>query len=125
MGEYTLVLSLYEMLSKESMQLPTYIPYVDFLPHQIRFEIFSQLKRPLEKDSRGEVKVKIFFELLLDQYLDADYGEPESCDMPRMVSKRSANLCHVIRLCKFDLSMSIVPRGISGHVLFILIYLIV
>ena len=88
------------MLSKNSVQLPLYIPYVDFLPHQIRYEIFSQLERSLEKDSRGDVKVKLFFELMLDQYLDADYGAPDSFDMPRMVSKRSANLCHIIRLCK-------------------------
>lgn len=96
-----MVLSLYELLFKDRVHLPLYIPYVDFLPHQIRYEIFSQLKRPLEKDSRGDVKVKLFFELMLDEYLDADYGAPDSFDMPRMVSKRSANLCHVIRLCKF------------------------
>lgn len=89
------------MLGKERHQLPTYVPYVDFLPAHVRQELFSRAKTPPEKNAKGQVKVKLFFEHLLDQYLDCDYGEPDNCAMPTMTSKRCANLAHVIEICEY------------------------
>lgn len=88
------------MLSKHSSQLPTYIPYMDMLPSHVRNEIFSLLKRPLELNRLGRANIKVFLELILDQFLDADYGEPEIYGSSMLSSKRCAALGHVIYLCK-------------------------
>ena len=96
------------MHAKTSPQLPTYVPYLELLPPHVRKEMFSLYNGALDRNSRGQVDIKHFFEMLLDQYIDADYGKPGEYGLPSRTSKRCVVLGHVIRICK----LTFVPCGI-------------
>ena len=110
-GDYTLAISIYEMLARSSSQFPDYIPYVELAPAHVRRELFSKYKGSLPLNSRGQVNIKVFFELLLNQYLNDDYGEDGIYGLSTLSSKRCAVLAHVIGICEYKKS-SLVPRGI-------------
>ena len=95
-----MAISVYEMLARSSSQFPDYIPYIELAPAHVRQELFSRYKGALPLNARGQVNIKVFFELLLNQYIGDDFGEEGVYGLATLSSKRCAVLAHVIDLCK-------------------------
>ena len=105
-GDYTLCITLYEMMKKHEAQFPDHLPYLGGLPVTLRSRIFQYLKgQSLPQKQPGQVLVQPFFEKVVSQILNQDYSldgtVSSSISNTTRSSLRCAGLVDLISMCEF------------------------